>query len=89
MSYKIFLFIQIIRPRWYLLEPTTEGGEMTIEPLTKMARTSLSHTRSLEGSKAVFIPKAGRTSYTSSKNFRLISLTSFLLKIVDRLFDTL
>nr|XP_012218828.1 PREDICTED: RNA-directed DNA polymerase from mobile element jockey-like [Linepithema humile] len=34
-----------------------------------------------------FIPKAGRTSYTKAKDFRPISLTSFLLKTLEKLVD--
>ena len=37
--------------------------------------------------KVVFIPKPGRNSYCGPKNFRLISLTSFLLKTLERLVD--
>jgi len=35
----------------------------------------------------VFIPKSGRNSYTGPRDFRPISLTSFLLKTMDRLVD--
>nr|XP_012214795.1 PREDICTED: RNA-directed DNA polymerase from mobile element jockey-like [Linepithema humile] len=35
----------------------------------------------------MFIPKAERTSYTKSKDFRPISLTSFLLKTLEKLVD--
>nr|XP_012234697.1 PREDICTED: RNA-directed DNA polymerase from mobile element jockey-like [Linepithema humile] len=37
--------------------------------------------------RVVFIPKAGRTSYTKAKDFRPISLTSFLLKTLEKLVD--
>jgi hypothetical protein len=37
--------------------------------------------------KVVFIPKHGRSSYCGLKDFRLISLTSFLLKTVEMLED--
>jgi len=37
--------------------------------------------------KVVFIPKPGRDSYGGSKDFRPISLTSFLFKTMDRLVD--
>jgi hypothetical protein len=37
--------------------------------------------------KAVFIPKPGRSSYCGPKDFRHISLTSFLLKAMERLVD--
>jgi len=35
----------------------------------------------------VFIPKLGRTHCTSAKDFRPISLTSFLLKTLEKLVD--
>jgi hypothetical protein len=35
----------------------------------------------------VFIPKPGKGSYRGPKDFRLISLTSFLLKTMERLVD--
>jgi len=37
--------------------------------------------------KVVFIPKPGRNSYCGPKDFRPISLTSFLLKTLERLVD--
>ena len=37
--------------------------------------------------KVVFIPKPGRNSYCGSKDFRPLSLTSFLLKTLERLVD--
>jgi hypothetical protein len=37
--------------------------------------------------KVVFIPKPGRNSYCGPKDFRPISLTSFLLKTLQRLVD--
>jgi len=35
----------------------------------------------------VFIPKPGRSSYCEPRDFRHISLTSFLLKTMERLVD--
>jgi len=35
----------------------------------------------------VFIPKPGRNSYSGSRDYRLISLTWFLLKTTERLVD--
>ena len=35
----------------------------------------------------MFIPKSGRNSYGGPRDFRPISLTSFLLKTMDRLVD--
>lgn len=37
--------------------------------------------------KVIFIPKQGKSDYTSPKSFRPISLTSFLLKTLERLVD--
>lgn len=35
----------------------------------------------------IFIPKAGKTSHVSPKDFRPISLSSFLMKVLERLID--
>ncbi|MCP3662523.1 MAG: RNA-directed DNA polymerase [Gammaproteobacteria bacterium] len=43
--------------------------------------------RSWRKALVVFIPKAGRPSYMVAKAFRSISLTSFLLKAMERLID--
>ena len=37
--------------------------------------------------KVVFIPKPGRSSYCGPRDFRPISLTSFLMKTMERLVD--
>lgn len=37
--------------------------------------------------KVVFIPKTGKDNYYEAKSFRPISLTSFLLKILEKLVD--
>jgi hypothetical protein len=37
--------------------------------------------------KVVFIPKPGRNTYSGPKDYRPISLTSFLLKTMERLVD--
>ena len=37
--------------------------------------------------RVVFIPKPGRSDYTQAKSYRPISLTSFLLKVLERLCD--
>jgi hypothetical protein len=37
--------------------------------------------------RVVFIPKAGRCSYTVPRDFRPISLTLFLLKTMERVVD--
>jgi hypothetical protein len=37
--------------------------------------------------KAAFIPKTGRCSYNGPRDFRLIILTSFLLKTLERMVD--
>jgi hypothetical protein len=39
--------------------------------------------------KVVFIPKPGRNSYCGLRDFRPISLTSFLLKTMERLVEIL
>ncbi|GJQ68238.1 hypothetical protein Trydic_g19333, partial [Trypoxylus dichotomus] len=37
--------------------------------------------------RVVFIPKQGKTSYTEAKSYRPISLTSFLLKTLEKIID--
>ena len=66
------------------------AGETVIGPLVRLARASLAvgHVpEAWRGTRVVFIPKAGKNGYTSPKDFRPISLTSFLLKTVERLVD--
>lgn len=43
--------------------------------------------KSWQNVKVVFIPKPGRDDYTSPKSFRPISLTSFMLKGLERMMD--
>lgn len=38
--------------------------------------------------RVVFIPKPGKKDYTEAKSFRPISLTSFILKVLERLIET-
>lgn len=48
--------------------------------LTLVPLFSISH-------KIVFIPKEGETSHTEAKGFKLISLSSFLLKLLEKVID--
>ncbi|XP_020285272.1 uncharacterized protein LOC109855434 [Pseudomyrmex gracilis] len=43
--------------------------------------------RAWSGTRVIFIPKPGRNGYISTKDFRPISLTSFVLKTLERLID--
>ena len=59
-------------------------------PLVRTIRTSLvlGHVpRPWQSTRVAFIPKAGKASYVSPKDFRPISLTSFLLKCTEKLVD--
>ena len=38
-------------------------------------------------SEVIFIPKAGKKSHTAPADLRLISMCSFMLKIMERLID--
>lgn len=64
--------------------------ETLIGLLTRIARVNLSLgyiPRVWRRSSVVFIPKAGRISHTSARDFWSISITYFNLKIVERLLD--
>ena len=59
-------------------------------PLTKLFRTciALGHTPgNWYVSRMVFVPKGGRAGHSVPKDYRPISLTSFLLKTLERLVD--
>ncbi|XP_036146976.1 uncharacterized protein LOC118647010 [Monomorium pharaonis] len=65
-----------------------EGLEQITGPFTRTLRAclALGYTSSVwRQAKVVFIPKAERTGYSSAKDFCPISLTSFLLKTLERL----
>jgi hypothetical protein len=67
-----------------------ESGEILLEPLCEILRSSLAlgHIPTQwEGVKVTFIPKPGRSSHCVAKDFRPISLTSFVLKTLERLVD--
>lgn len=67
-----------------------EGSEILTRPIYHLLRTCLAlgyvpiPWRTV---RVVFIPKAGRISYDSAKSYRAISLTSFLLKTLERLVE--
>jgi ribonuclease HI len=66
------------------------GMDLLLNPLHKIFTSSLAmgYIPCLwQEVKVVFIPKPGRTSYEEAKNHRPISLTSFLLKTLERLLD--
>ena len=65
-----------------------KGLEVIAMPLCKLLRASLAmgYIRSCwQGSRVVFIPKAGRAQHGSVKDFRSIILTSLILKLLERL----
>ncbi|XP_054286901.1 uncharacterized protein LOC129002833 [Macrosteles quadrilineatus] len=65
-----------------------EGLDTIIHPLCKLFRASLALGHIPLGwcnSRIAFIPKPGRDSYTDPKSFRPISLSSFFLKILEKL----
>ncbi|XP_033214097.1 uncharacterized protein LOC117171153 [Belonocnema kinseyi] len=66
------------------------AGKIIIKPIVRLARAILTLgyvSAAWRGATVAFIPKAGRIVYTSPKDFRPISLTSFLLKTVERIVD--
>ena len=67
-----------------------EGMAVLQGLLTKIFRASIALRHvpaSWRGAKVVFIPKAGRNGYSKAKDYRPISLTSFLLKTLERMVD--
>lgn len=67
-----------------------KGLEVLGIPLCSIFRACISLGYTPEAwriAKVVYIPKPGRTSYAEAKSFRPISLTSFLLKTLERLID--
>lgn len=67
-----------------------EGLDLLIRPLYNIFRTCLAFgytPLAWRSVTVVFIPKAGRTTFDLAKSFRPISLTSFLLKTVERMVD--
>ena len=66
------------------------AGDLIIRPLVRLARASLTlgyAPKAWRGTRVIFIPKAGKNGWMSPKDFRPISLTSFVLKTVERLVD--
>ena len=67
-----------------------EGLEHLIGPLTKIFRASIALryiSKVWKTIKVVFIPKPGKNGHIYAKDFIPISLTSFLLKTLERLVD--
>jgi len=67
-----------------------EGREVVIPYLVRIFRACLAtgYVPAIwRQVKVVFIPKPGRNSYSGSRHYRAISLTSFLLKVMERLVD--
>ena len=67
-----------------------QGKEILIGPLTKVFRAciALGYTPiNWRTSRVVFLPKPGRVSHENAKDLRPVSLTSFLLKTLERLVD--
>ena len=65
-----------------------EGWE-TLEPVFLMicrASLKLGHIPKIwQKARGIFIPKPGKNSYNMAKSFRLITLTSFQLKVMERM----
>ena len=62
------------------------AGDSVIGPLVRLARASLTPgyvPKAWRGTRVILIPKAGMNGWTSPKDFRPISLNSFVLKTVE------
>jgi hypothetical protein len=66
-----------------------EGRRILVPNLVKIFRACLvtSYASAIWRQIIMFIPKPGRDSYSGSWDFRPISITSFLLKTMERLVD--
>lgn len=67
-----------------------EGIGLLLDRLRSIFKSSLAMgyiPKSWEKFRVVFIPKPGKTTHSVAKDFRPISLTSFLLKALERLLD--
>jgi len=65
-----------------------QAGQIAINWLKKIFQSILAVGElptAWQETKVVFIPKAGKANHTTAKNFRPISLTSFLLKSFERM----
>lgn len=66
------------------------GIDIVVPRLSRIFKASLAHRYipiNWRDSKVRFIPKPGREDYTSTKSYRPISLSSFILKTLERLID--
>ena len=64
--------------------------ELIVNPLEQLFKTSLKLgyiPTAWQSVRVTFIPKPGKNTYNEPKNYRPISLTSFLLKSIERLVD--
>ncbi|KAG8177831.1 hypothetical protein JTE90_002665 [Oedothorax gibbosus] len=67
-----------------------KADESVIPVLTRIYRASLAlgHIPKIwQKSRVVFIPKPGKNSHDQAKSFRPISLSSFFLKIMEKIID--
>ena len=67
-----------------------KGWESLLYPICSIQRASLSTghiPQAWRKARVTFVPKPGKIDYTTAKAFRPISLTSFLLKGLEKLVD--
>ena len=67
-----------------------KGLDIILEPLTRIYKACLAIgyvPLSWRTARVVFLPKPGKVTYKEAKSFRPVSLTSFLLKGLERLLD--
>jgi hypothetical protein len=80
----------MFRNGWDVPSPVARGTGILVPYLVKIFRACLvtGYVPAIwRQVKVVFIPKSGRNSYVGPQNFIPISLTSFLLKTMQRLVD--
>ncbi len=70
-----------------MLQVTANKIAPILVKLFKLCITTGSIPKSWREVKVVFIPKAGKVNHSKAKDYRPISLTSFILKVFERILD--
>ena len=67
-----------------------KGGQKVIKAFQLIYSASMALetvTSALTNVRVAFIPKPGKTDYSSPKSFKAISISSFILKVIKRILE--